>query len=101
MALIDLCPARNPRPDDMPIAVKRQFFFVPAGEADCLRPGSNPAHVTANDVPNLRQFVDTGSAKKMSQLCDSGIVHLRRAAGPVAAVMGRNHGPEFAHAESP
>lgn len=99
MPLVDLRPARNPRTDDVAIAVERQGRLVPFGKRDCFRPGPDPAHFAAQDVDDLRQLVDAGLAEERAEPRDA-LVALRGHAGDPRLVAFRRlrhmrHGPEL------
>jgi len=62
-------------------AVMRNDAGESNGKLKLLRPGSNDAHVTLNDIPELRDFIEPGSAEKIPYPGNSGIIFLGKSRG--------------------
>src|SRR5262245_36365494 len=65
-----------------------------------FRPWSNEAHVTGEDVPELRQSIETGAAEVVTQPGASWIAGHRPDGAQVAFCLG-SHGAEFDNREWP
>src|SRR5215475_2930345 len=59
IALVNLCPAGQPRSYDVAIDVERNLALIPFRERYRLRTRSDPAHVSPHDIDDLRQLVET------------------------------------------
>src|SRR5262245_21818149 len=54
-----LCPAGQSGTNHVPLAVERNLLAQLLDELGPLRPGADEAHVARDDVPQLRQLVET------------------------------------------
>src|SRR3546814_880512 len=62
---------------------------------DRVRPGADEAHLAAQHVEQLRQFVKTGVAQPMARACDSGIMPPRLLHEAARRLRCRNHRAEL------
>src|SRR5215208_6620501 len=90
IALLYLCPAGNTRPHGMPVSIKRHFAFIPLGELHCLWSGSNPTHLSFNNIKDLRKFIDAVLSNKAPYFSDPFITIGRKVA-PRGAKVHRAH----------
>src|SRR5689334_5645327 len=96
VALIDLCPAGDPRAHDVAIGVERNLARVPGRERQGFRPGADPAHLALQDVDDLRELIEPVAAQEASDTGDSQIV----LDGEVRTLLRlRPHRAEFEHRE--
>src|SRR5207244_1204973 len=56
--IIHLRPAGDPRFHQVPEMIKRNLFLISFDAPDPLRAWTDQAHVTLEDIPNLRQLVE-------------------------------------------
>src|SRR5690606_5423345 len=92
VALIDLCPTGDAWSHDVPIGVEGDRGFVALGEVDGFRARANPAHLSCEDVNDLRKFIDAKLAKKGADGSDSRILLFGVA---VAVLLAYLHGSQF------
>ena len=79
VALSNLRPAGNSGFDNMAVVIKGNFLNKLVDKYFLLGAWTNQAHITFQDVPELRQFVDAGFADDVSDTGDAGIPKLRHA----------------------
>src|SRR5215470_18385976 len=77
VAILDLRPAGESRLHGQPLHVIRDFLLQALHELRSLRSRSDEAHVTDENVDQLRELVETGSTKDRSHSRDAGIGLLR------------------------
>src|SRR5713226_3015290 len=74
IAIVHLCPASQPRLGRQAIAVKRVGLFQFRGEFFPLWSWSYQAHLTAQNIEDLRQLIQVYRTHEASDSCDSCIV---------------------------
>src|SRR6266480_539625 len=68
IGIIHLGPAGDPRLDEVPEVIKRNFFLVALGTLCPLRAWPNQAHVAPEHIPKLRQLVEPEFSQPAAQL---------------------------------
>src|SRR4029077_18875353 len=72
-----LGPARNPGPHRVPTPIERDLTLKCFHELRPLGSGPDKAHVPGEDVPELRQFVETAPAEPAAYSCHPGVASRR------------------------
>src|SRR6185436_16619859 len=71
---VDLRVAGNAGPDGMAEIVAAMFFAELSGKFRTLGAGTDEAHVAAQHIPELRQFVKAGAPEKISDSSAARII---------------------------
>src|SRR6478672_6350996 len=62
----NLRPSRDPGLDEMPTTPVRHHFFEQSEQFRSLRAGADKAHLASNDVPQLRQLVESSLPQELA-----------------------------------
>ena len=73
VAVLDLRPTGDSRAQRMALAVIGNLFFQHVGELRLFWPRSNKTHIPAQNIHELRKFVDAENADKPSYPCNAGV----------------------------
>ena len=76
-----LCPTGDTRMDRVTKAVMRNDVGESNSKLKLLWPGPNDAHVTLKNIPELRDFIESGSAEEPSCPRNPGIIFLSKSRG--------------------
>src|ERR1041385_5185421 len=76
VGIIHLGPAGDPGFHEMAKVVAGNFALVAGNELVPFRAGSDEAHIAEKNVPELRNFVDSGGAEKTADASDPCVAHL-------------------------
>ena len=70
---VDLCITGNTGSDHMPNIVARVVLPKLTHEFRTLRAWPDEAHLAAQHIPQLRQFVEAGTSQEVSDSCTTGV----------------------------
>ena len=100
MALVDLRPARNSRPHDVAITVKRNIAGIPGRQDFGFGTRADPAHLAPQYVPHLRQFVDPQPPQESAKPGNADIVLVGHRCAALVLDLARDpHRPELGDPE--
>src|SRR5713101_4563749 len=92
--VIYLCPSRDPRFDQMPEMIKRNFLLIAFDDLIPLRPRPDQTHIAPEHIPKLWQFIQPQLTQSAADPRDSRIA-LARVNIIQGWVAARNHRAEF------
>src|SRR5437588_8918075 len=96
--IIYLCPSRDPRVDQMPEMIKRNFLLIALDDLIPLRARPDQTHIAPEHIPKLWQFIQPQLAQPAADSRDSRIAIARINVIQVR-VAARNHRAEFMERE--
>src|SRR5215216_3376499 len=74
ISIIDLRPACEAWFDKQARTIKRNLFLKCDHQLRLLRTWTNQAHLTTEDIPKLRQLIETRPAQKSAYTCDTRVI---------------------------
>src|SRR3546814_19360481 len=74
MSVHTLRPPSHASANDVPVAEKGDFVFIPFRQHGRFGTRADPAHLALQDIKNLGQFVDTAAAQETAEAGDTIIV---------------------------